>query len=176
MYRSASHEEDKIRSDEALLTPDATSTVPPQIMKGDWVLFHPVYSPSELQAVEVRGLDIDTRAVRLSGRPMIRTGHAQGRQYSRRQTRRICGDPGKVSAKRASHLPHSEPKGTHRRFFDVISGYKHKPIPHDSNMSVEDLIRGGYILSDKQWLAVCIASSHANQASPTSTTNSVFFS
>lgn len=36
----------------ALTTPDATSTVPTMV-RGDWVLFHPVYSPEELKAVEV---------------------------------------------------------------------------------------------------------------------------
>ena len=53
VWCSTSREEDKTPSAEALTTPDATSTVP-SIVKGDWVLFHPVYSASELQAVEVR--------------------------------------------------------------------------------------------------------------------------
>ncbi|KAF9046402.1 alternative oxidase-domain-containing protein [Panaeolus papilionaceus] len=35
-----------------LTRPDAVSTVP-DMVRGDWVLFHPVYSPSELKAVEV---------------------------------------------------------------------------------------------------------------------------
>ena len=43
-----------------------------------------------------------------------------------------------------------------RKLFDLISGYKHKPIPPNSNMSVEELIKGGYILSDKQWLSVSV--------------------
>ena len=38
--------------------------------------------------------------------------------------------------------------------FDIISGYKHKPIPPNSKMSVQELLDGGYILSEKQWLAV----------------------
>lgn len=36
---------------EHLTKEDAVSTVPE--MKGDWVLFHPVYSPEELRSVEV---------------------------------------------------------------------------------------------------------------------------
>ncbi|KAG6866304.1 hypothetical protein C0991_006400 [Blastosporella zonata] len=32
--------------------PDAVSTVPTMV-RGDWVLFHPVYKPEELKAVEV---------------------------------------------------------------------------------------------------------------------------
>jgi len=37
---------------EALTEPGITSTVPTMV-RGDWVLFHPVYSPEELKAVEV---------------------------------------------------------------------------------------------------------------------------
>lgn len=35
-----------------LTRPDAVSTVPTMV-RGDWVLFHPVYSPEELKAVQV---------------------------------------------------------------------------------------------------------------------------
>lgn len=38
---------------EALTTPGPASTVPTMV-RGDWVLFHPVYSPEELKAVDVR--------------------------------------------------------------------------------------------------------------------------
>ena len=38
----------------ALTHDDAVSTLPTSMMKGDWVLFHPVYSPDELRSVEVR--------------------------------------------------------------------------------------------------------------------------
>jgi hypothetical protein len=37
-----------------------------------------------------------------------------------------------------------------------VSGYKHKPIPADSKMSVEELKKGGYILDEKAWLRVSI--------------------
>ena len=39
---------------QALTTNDAVSTLPtgPHVT-GDWVLFHPVYSPEELRAIEV---------------------------------------------------------------------------------------------------------------------------
>lgn len=36
-----------------LTKPDAVSTVP-SMVHGDWVLFHPAYTPEELKAVEVR--------------------------------------------------------------------------------------------------------------------------
>ena len=36
----------------ALTQYSAVSTVPPPV-RGDWVLFHPVYTPDELKAVEV---------------------------------------------------------------------------------------------------------------------------
>jgi hypothetical protein len=41
--------------------------------------------------------------------------------------------------------------------FDLVSGYKHKPIPADSKMSLEDLKKGGYILDEKAWLSVSIS-------------------
>ena len=47
----------------------------------------------------------------------------------------------------------------YRKCFDWVSGYKHRPIPPGSNMSVEELRKGGYILNDKQWLSVRRASS-----------------
>lgn len=37
----------------ALTQTDAVSTVP-QDVRGDWVLFHPVYSEEEMKSVEVR--------------------------------------------------------------------------------------------------------------------------
>jgi hypothetical protein len=36
-----------------LKKPDAVSTVPTMV-RGDWVLFHPVYTPEEMRAVQVR--------------------------------------------------------------------------------------------------------------------------
>ena len=41
----------------ALTQPGAVSTVPTMV-RGDWVLFHPVYTQEELKAVEVRHLFI----------------------------------------------------------------------------------------------------------------------
>ncbi|KAH7336896.1 AOX, alternative oxidase mitochondrial precursor [Rhizoctonia solani] len=41
---------------------------------------------------------------------------------------------------------------TARRCFDIISGYKHKPIPEGSNMSVEELRKGGYLMTEEGWL------------------------
>ena len=38
--------------------------------------------------------------------------------------------------------------------FDFVSGYQHKPVPPGSNMSLEELRKGGHILDEKQWLTV----------------------
>jgi ubiquinol oxidase len=38
--------------------------------------------------------------------------------------------------------------------FDFASGYTAKPIPPGSNMSIEELRKGKYILDEKQWLSV----------------------
>ena len=44
--------EDKKASQSALTQVDAVSTVPQEV-RGDWVLFHPVYSQEEMESVEV---------------------------------------------------------------------------------------------------------------------------
>ncbi|QRV77572.1 alternative oxidase [Ceratobasidium sp. AG-Ba] len=36
--------------------------------------------------------------------------------------------------------------------FDLFSGYKHKPIPPGSNMSVAELRKGGYLMTESEWL------------------------
>ena len=41
-----------------------------------------------------------------------------------------------------------------RYWFDIISSYKHKPIPLNSNMSLEELRKGGYVMDEGQWLKV----------------------
>jgi hypothetical protein len=46
------HRADLAVSKKALTEPDAVSTVPAEV-RGDWVLFHPVYSPEELRSVEI---------------------------------------------------------------------------------------------------------------------------
>ncbi len=46
-------QEDTSPPSDALLTKADVVSVIPAIVKGDWVLFHPVYSPEELRAVEV---------------------------------------------------------------------------------------------------------------------------
>lgn len=38
--------------------------------------------------------------------------------------------------------------------FDIASGYKHKPIPPNSNMTLEELRKGGYVMDERQWLQV----------------------
>ncbi|KAI0070147.1 AOX-domain-containing protein [Panus rudis PR-1116 ss-1] len=96
------------------LSPEKASTLAKDDthVKGDWVLFHPVYTPEELRAVEVL--------------------HHNAKTFS-----------DKLAANFVRIL---------RWGFDFISGYKHKPIPPNSNMTVEELRKGGYIMSEDQWL------------------------
>jgi len=83
-------------------------------VRGDWVLFHPVYSADELRAVKVL--------------------HREAKTF---------GD------KFAANLV----KLT-RRAFDLVSGYKHKAMPANAaTMSLEELRRGGYVLTEAQWLS-----------------------
>ncbi|KAF8476589.1 AOX, alternative oxidase mitochondrial precursor [Russula ochroleuca] len=91
------------------LLPSPSTT---QQVKGDWVLFHPVYSSDELKAVEV----------------LHRT-------------------PQRFSDKFAFGLVKLCRWG-----FDLVSGYSVKPIPPGSNMSLEELRKGKYVLDEKQWL------------------------
>ncbi|KAF7325161.1 Alternative oxidase [Mycena kentingensis (nom. inval.)] len=93
-----------------LTTHNAASTVPH--MRGDWVLFHPVYTSDELKAVEV-----------------------------------LHKDPTNIPDKIAYRLVRLARWG-----FDIVSRYKHRPIPPGSNMSVEELRKGGYILDERGWL------------------------
>ncbi|KAJ7140091.1 AOX, alternative oxidase mitochondrial precursor [Mycena crocata] len=63
---SATHaKEEPPASTSQLTKPDAVSTVPTMV-RGDWVLFHPVYSPEELKAVEVLHREAKTLADKLA--------------------------------------------------------------------------------------------------------------
>lgn len=85
LYSCNSFTEDVSASKQGLSTPDAVSTLP-TIVRGDWVLFHPVYSPEELKAVEVllatfqvASLCIECQFVRCSKRKLK---HYQTRSHS----------------------------------------------------------------------------------------------
>lgn len=95
----------------ALTHPDATSVQP--LIRGDWVLFHPVYSDDELKAVQVV--------------------HRQPSTFSDKVAR------GLVKFARAS--------------FDWVSGYKEKSVPPAANLSLEELRKQGYALTEHQWLS-----------------------
>ncbi|OBZ71227.1 Alternative oxidase, mitochondrial [Grifola frondosa] len=102
-------------SPQALMKPGAVSTVPNifKEVRGDWVLFHPVYTPEELHAVEVMHREAKTLSDTIAYNfvKLARWG------------------------------------------FDVISGYKHKPMPPNASvLTVEELRKGGYIMDDRQWL------------------------
>ena len=53
-------EDTLIENNEKLESPGIVSTTP-AVVKGDWVLFHPVYTPEELRAVKVR--DISSKSI-----------------------------------------------------------------------------------------------------------------
>lgn len=44
--------------------------------------------------------------------------------------------------------------------FDLVSGYKHKPIPPNTNMSLEELRKGGYVMTEHDWLNVSLSQHH----------------
>lgn len=41
-----------------------------------------------------------------------------------------------------------------RSIFDLVSGYRHPKHPPTPGMTIEELRKGGYVLTDKQWLDV----------------------
>ncbi|KAK7690026.1 hypothetical protein QCA50_006670 [Cerrena zonata] len=88
------------------------ASVPSSEVRGDWVLFHPVYSREELHSVEVL--------------------HHQAKTFHDR-----------IAVIFVRLL---------RWGFDLVSGYKHKPIPPNSNMSLEELRKGGYVMTEHDWL------------------------
>ncbi|KAF8508211.1 alternative oxidase [Gautieria morchelliformis] len=92
---------------------NSASTQSPPIL-GDWVLFHPVYTPEELKSVSLL--------------------HHEAKTWS-----------DKLALVFVSVL---------RKGFDIVSRYKHKPVPEGAkNMTIEELRKGGYIMDEKQWLA-----------------------
>ncbi|KAG6376958.1 alternative oxidase [Boletus reticuloceps] len=108
------HTKDKKALSSVLTQADAVSTVPvPQDLRGDWVLFHPVYSEEEMKSVEIL--------------------HKEAKTMS-----------DKIVYKFARLM---------RWGFDFVSGYKHKPLPREHNMTTEELIEKGYILGEAAWLS-----------------------
>jgi len=125
----------------------------PTIVRGDWVLFHPVYSPEELKAVEV----LRSPTYSISLRFVLNAKSPGPPKGSENNIRQDCIQPGQASEVRKH--PYSLYERAHhisRWGFDVVSGYKHKPIPADSRMSLEELKKGGYILDEKAWLRVSV--------------------
>ncbi|KAG8930705.1 hypothetical protein FRC02_003760 [Tulasnella sp. 418] len=93
--------------------PSPSSPVHPRgEFTGDWVLMHPVYTPEEVNSVQVVSRPPETIKDRMAERivKLARLG------------------------------------------FDLVSGYQHKEIPPNSTMSLEELRKGGYALSEVQWL------------------------
>ncbi|GJE98288.1 alternative oxidase [Phanerochaete sordida] len=93
------------------VSPDAVKQAP--LIRGDWVLFHPVYSDEELKAVKVVHRDPTTLPDKVA-RALVRFA---------------------------------------RRSFDFVSGYKEKHVPPAEGLSLEQLRRQGYALTEHQWLS-----------------------
>ena len=110
---------------------DAVSTVPN--FRGDWVLFHPVYSSAELKSVEVI-IVINQLTARLGWQFLPQILHEK---------------PKTISDNLAYGLVRLS-----RTLFDLVSGYRHKEIPKDKQMSLEELRKGRYIHDDKEWMLV----------------------
>ena len=73
-----------------------------------------------------------------------------------------------VSATRVDTGLHGVYSISSRWGFDFVSGYTVKAIPAGSNMSLEELRKGRYVLDEKQWLTVRIYM-RANRRSKTHT-------
>ena len=127
--RNPTHE--TISTAAALTQPGAVSTVPTMV-RGDWVLFHPVYTQEELKAVEVR-----------------RSFHHTLPSCFLTFSKVLHREAKTVSDKLAYGLVRLA-----RRIFDLVSGYKHVQIAPDEKMTVQQLRKAGYLLDDRQWLNV----------------------
>ncbi|TEB39918.1 alternative oxidase [Coprinellus micaceus] len=104
------------------------------MVRGDWVLFHPVYSPEELKAVEVTSSPYPPRYLTSMMHPLFPRSSTANPRHSRIPL--LVG---------SSNL--------HERCFDIVSGYKHKPLPADwKSWPIEKLRAEGYVLDDKAWL------------------------
>ncbi|KAI0326533.1 alternative oxidase [Cubamyces sp. BRFM 1775] len=91
--------------------PTTPTTDTAQGVTGDWVLFHPVYTPEELRSVQVLHRNADTISDKVA------YGFVQ----------------------------------LARRVFDLVSGYKHKPLPANfDQLSSEE--RQAYFMDETQWL------------------------
>jgi ubiquinol oxidase len=98
--------------------------------RGDWVLFHPVYTPDELKAVRVlrhEPQNIQDRAAAFLVKAL------------------------RCVVETNSNLAHPIFL-IHRKGFDFLSGYRHKPIPAGNTMTLAELRKAGYILTESQWM------------------------
>lgn len=129
------------------------SSVPAKVdahdeFKGDWVLFHPVYSPEELHAVTVSQIVDYELDINLLGRLGSKTRREDMAGQARVRLRlfyEVSTSPSYTTTRMPTIC---------RRSFDIVSGYKHKPVPPNSTMSVEELRQKGYLMDDSQWLQV----------------------
>jgi hypothetical protein len=145
---------------------EQTHELPPasSILKGDWVLFHPVYTPEELKAVEVSGAPTTISLSRPSLLMNISAGRVpRGQDLSRQTCCRFRQVP-EVRRWFIVDRPHPRPPlishmltfdvSACRNGFDFVSRYKHKEIPPNSSMTLQQLREGGYAMDPTQWLAV----------------------
>lgn len=115
------------------LTKQSAATTIPTMVRGDWVLFHPVYNKDEVKAVKVR----------LNLIALIKA-KSSNFQVLHRKRLNFSDSVAYGLVKLA------------RVLFDKISGYKHMKTPPDPNMSLYELRKAGYLLDDKGWLSVSL--------------------
>lgn len=121
-------------------------------IKGDWVLFHPVYTHDELRSVEVC-----VRIDYVQHTLLIREHRCcigRLRRSPIKSLIRSFTSPGWYMFVRHSTLTELLTPSP-RWGFDLVSGYKHKPLPPNADkMSLQELQDGGYLMNEAQWLKV----------------------
>lgn len=121
------------------------------------MLFHPVYTPEELKAVEVSG----GLALPLKTTDGV-SFYFRLWQVMFRDARTFQDKIAAGFVKFLRHAgyppwlwPHADLNTfTSRWGFDFISRYKHKQIPPNSSMTLQQLREEGYTMDPTQWLAV----------------------
>ena len=124
-----------------------------QKITGDWVLFHPVYTPSELKAVDVGGTCVALRSILIVPVQVLHRSPQTLSDKFAYGLARSCRYVHIALLRCQAFFEYSNRWG-----FDFVSGYKHKPIPPGLNLSLEELRKQKYVMDEKQWMTVRLES------------------